>query len=43
MKKKFLCGAAVMAMTASMLFGCAGDSAEEDHCSRKGNFRRGRS
>lgn len=29
MKKKFLCGAAVMAMTASMLFGCAGDSAEE--------------
>lgn len=38
MKKKFLCGAAVMAMTASMLFGCAGD-----HCSRKGNFRRGRS
>ena len=38
MKKKFLCGAAVMAMTASMLFGCAGDSAEE-----KGNFRRGRS
>ena len=29
MKKKFLCGATVMAMTASMLFGCAGDSAEE--------------
>lgn len=29
MKKKFLCGAAVMAMTANMLFGCAGDSAEE--------------
>ena len=29
MKKKFLCGAAVMAMTASMLYGCAGDSAEE--------------
>ena len=29
MKKKFYAGAAVMAMTASMLFGCAGDSAEE--------------
>ena len=29
MKKKFLCGAAVMAMTASMLFGCAGNGSEE--------------